>query len=231
MKFECSQLEQALRNDDQALLKAAREHAASCPSCREELASWDAITVAARDMHREWASPEHWFRIQESLAAESQRTNGKRNGWLSRLTGWISGLGGQQLAMAAAAVAVVGLALGSVWILRKPAQPEAAQGSRQFLTDQALKEVEASETAYIQSIDRLSRLAAPALEQSPSPLIASYREKLLVLDAAIAELRPAASGNRLNAQLRSELVSLYREKQQTLTEVLRHAKDSNEPSN
>ncbi len=101
----------------------------------------------------------------------------------------------------------------------RPTEPST---QRQFLTERALREVEASEAAYIKSIDNLSRLAQPGLDDR-SPLMAAYREKLVVLDSAISEIRDAAEGNRLNAYLRAELVSLYQEKQKTLKEVLRHA--------
>jgi hypothetical protein len=99
--------------------------------------------------------------------------------------------------------------------------------SRQFLTEQALQDVQVSEAAYVRSIDRLAKIAEPVLDQSPSPLIANYREKLTVLDAAIADLKDNLARNRLNARLSTELVSLYQEKQKTLQEVLQNATPAN----
>ena len=44
------------------------------------------------------------------------------------------------------------------------------QQSRQFLTDEALQQVQQAESAYAHSIDKLSQVAGPALDRSPSPL-------------------------------------------------------------
>jgi len=51
-------------------------------------------------------------------------------------------------------------------------------------------------------------------------LLASYREKLLVLDSAISNLREQAGMNPSNAHLRRQLLAMYQEKQQTLEDVL-----------
>ena len=46
------------------------------------------------------------------------------------------------------------------------------------------------------------------------------KEKLLVLDSAIADLRAQSGMNPSNAQLRHQLLAMYQEKQHTLEEVL-----------
>jgi len=188
MKFDCSHLDDALREDDAELMAAAREHAAACEACRLQLQSWDDLSAAARELHHEWESPGLWDRIDVSLPARPS----------------------------------------SAWLLLRPAAPRpAAIASRQFLTEQALQDVQVSEAAYVRSIDRLARIARPVLDQSPSPLVANYREKLTVLDAAIADLKDNLERNRLNARLSLELVSLYQEKQKTLQEVLQNATPAN----
>jgi hypothetical protein len=64
------------------------------------------------------------------------------------------------------------------------------------------------------------------LDRSPSPLADAYREKLVVLDSAIADLKTTIESNRYNAYLQTQLASLYGEKQKTLEEWLNHAKHS-----
>lgn len=215
MDFDCSKLDDALREDEPELLAAAQAHAASCAACREQLRAWDELSAAARELHAEWDSPELWKRIDAGLPARRPRFSL----WSADRSGW-------RLFLTAAAALV--LTISSVWLLRRPATTRPVTTvSRQFLTDQALKEAQDSEAAYIRSIDKLAKLAAPVLDESPSPLIASYREKLTVLDAAIADLKDNQERNRLNARLNTELVSLYHEKQQTLQEVLRYAGQSN----
>jgi len=92
---------------------------------------------------------------------------------------------------------------------------------RQLLTKSAVDQVERAEAAYVKAIDNLAAQAKPKLENPATPLIASYREKLLVLDGAIADLRATVEGNRANAHLRSELRSLYEDKQKTLEAVMK----------
>lgn len=212
MNFDCSHLDDALREDDPELLAAAREHAASCEACRMQLRSWDEISEAARELHHEWESPALWDRIDASLPARPSRFRLSYPGWR----------------LFASAAAVLLLTVSSAWMLLRPPAPRpAAMASRQFLTEQALREVEVSEAAYVRSIDRLAKIAEPVLDQSPSPLVANYREKLTVLDAAIADLKDNLGRNRLNARLSTELVSLYQEKQKTLQEVLQNATQAN----
>jgi anti-sigma factor RsiW len=215
MEFDCSKLEEALREEEPELVAAARAHAESCEACRAELQSWDELSIAARELHQEWDSPELWDRIDAALPSRPSRFHVLSPG----RAGW-------RLLLSAAAVLV--LTISSVWLLRRPhVHSPVTTASRQFLTERALKEAQVSEAAYVRSIDNLAKLAEPVLDQSRSPLMANYREKLTVLDAAIADLKDNLERNRLNARLSTELVSLYHEKQQTLQEVLHHATESN----
>jgi hypothetical protein len=54
----------------------------------------------------------------------------------------------------------------------------------------------------------------------------SYREKLTLLDTAIAECRAQVERNRHNAHLRRELLDIYAEKQRTLQQVLQEEKNA-----
>ena len=80
--------------------------------------------------------------------------------------------------------------------------------------------MERAEADYRKAIDRLDAEAKPQLEAAATPLMASYREKLLVLDNAIDELRAEAGQNPANAHLRRQLLAMYQEKQETLQEIL-----------
>jgi hypothetical protein len=72
----------------------------------------------------------------------------------------------------------------------------------------------------VAAIDRLGREAKPQLEKPETPLLANYREKLLVLDGAIDDLRAQAGQNPSNAHLRYQLLAMYQEKQRTLEEIV-----------
>ena len=44
----------------------------------------------------------------------------------------------------------------------------------------------------------------------------NYKEKLQLLDSAIADLKTSIDQNRYNTHLRKELIAMYQEKQRTL---------------
>ena len=88
-----------------------------------------------------------------------------------------------------------------------------------LLNDRAVNDVERAEAAYERAIDKLGAQARPQLQNS-TPLMANYREKLLVLDSAIADLKSQASMNPANGHVRRELLAMYHEKQDTLEQVL-----------
>ena len=160
----------------------------------------------ARNLHKEWDSPDLWPRIADRLEAEQGRSHRGRIHWT-----W-----------AVAAMLAVGIGVGA-WMGTRPAHVPFTAAAPKLLTDQALDELEANEAKYLESIEKLASLAGPSIQAPPSPLVAAYRERLTLLDNAIAELREEAESNPLNAHLRLQLATLYREKQETLQEVLNHA--------
>lgn len=200
MIFQCNDLERALRTPE--LMPDARAHAEKCEACRMQLYLWAEISRVAPQLHEEWESELLWPRIRASLAAEPERKPKQRT-W-----GWV---------LAVAATVVLAAVLVTPRQSGRPAPHE-------LLTDAALVEVQQAETAYARSIDKLAAAAGPGLEQSPSPLAAAYREKLTLLDSAIAELKNSVALNQYNAYLRTELASLYSEKKKTLQEWMNDAK-------
>ena len=52
----------------------------------------------------------------------------------------------------------------------------------------------------------------------------NYREKLAVLDSAIADLKTNIDSNRFNTHLRRELLAVYQEKQRTLQQLMKEVK-------
>jgi len=201
MIFQCQDLERALRSPE--LLPDARAHAETCQRCRQEMYLWSEISRVAPQLHQEWESPGLWPRIEADLAAE-RKARAPIPIWR-----WMG---------AVAAILVLAVVLVQPWkSARKPT-------GQDFLTEDALRQVQQAEAVYAQSIDRLAKVAGASLEQSPTPLASAYREKLTVLDSAIADLQANVAANRYNVYLQNQLASLYREKQNTLQEWLQNAK-------
>jgi len=216
MKFECGDLERALAVPE--LMAEAREHLKTCAACRSEYRLWNEISAAAREMHEEWESPALWPNIRMMLEAEQQRT-AQRN--QARFLGdWKT--------WALAATVVIGAVLlvrpwqGTVAPPNAHLQKNAPVGLQQtdFLTEQTLAEVEQAEEAYRRSIDKLAALAQQRQGTTVSAVMVNDQAKLIDLDSAITETRAGIEQNPYNTRLRNELASLYREKQQTLQELL-----------
>jgi hypothetical protein len=194
---------------------ALEAHAAACPSCAEELRAWKSVSAAAAELRDYTESPLLWQRIQRSLTEEAARAEQRRARWNWRplftnfSISW-------QAAAASAFVLLLMISIG--WYLRPTKQTPLPSAG--LLKSKALTDVERAQSAYVQAIDKLAAEAKPQLENPDTPLIANYREKLLVLDSAIDDLRAQAGQNPSNAHLRYQLLAMYQEKQRTLQEIL-----------
>lgn len=170
----------------------------------------DELSEAAKTLHREWESPNLWPAIAAGIKAEEERAR-----TTSAARTWY--------AWAAAAVLILATAASLVvvrnWPAREGASP-VAQSSDPLLSDEALTDLEQAEARYIAAIDALAARAAPAISAPETPLAAQLRERLLVIDAAIADCRAEIERNRFNAHLRRQLLAIYQEKRLTLEQIL-----------
>lgn len=195
---------------------ALEAHSANCASCAEELRAWKAISVAAKELRDYSDAPSLWPRIERSLIAEAATKKQRTGRWSWLSLGFGLSLGWQT---AAAVALVLILTVSGAWIYLH--RGRVVDGPDQsLLKSPALAEVERTQAAYEQAIDKLAADAKPQLENPATPLQANYREKLLVLDSAINDLRAQAGMNPSNAHLRQQLLAMYQEKQQTLQDIL-----------
>jgi hypothetical protein len=211
----CFRVDRALRRGER-LEGAAAAHASSCARCAARVAAFSAIDGVAPSLRRRWDSPELLGRVlaavDEAKAPVSPAAEPPPHRPLSP---WIS----VTYAAALVAISTVGL-----WVFRDVPSRNPFSGARTespFLGEDAMRDVERKEAAYVASIDRLSALAGAKTPEPPSALAASYREKLLVIDSAIAECRAQIDQNRYNAHLRQQLLAMYGEKKRTLEDLLK----------
>jgi len=189
-------------------------HALTCAVCREELRAFKSLSALASELRKEWDSPSLWPRIERALSQQGALSRGFR--WQRFFPAW--SWGSLEWRAAAAALVLVAVTSFGMWLVLKPKTP--AIEHQALLKDSAVNEVEHAEAAYERAIDKLDRQARPELGDSSQPLMASYREKLLVLDSAIADLKSQAGINPANSHLRRQLLAMYQEKQDTLELVL-----------
>jgi hypothetical protein len=216
MNIRCEDRDRIFEDGTLAEWAALEAHSANCAACAEELSAWKALSAAAKEMRDYSDTPSLWPRIERALTEEvaTKKQRSERWSWFS--LGFGLSLGWQT---AAAAVLVLVLTVSGVWIYVHPPK-RMDRADQSLLKSPALAEVERAQAAYEQAIDKLAADAKPRLENPATPLQASYREKLLVLDSAINDLRAQAGMNPSNAHLRQQLLAMYQEKQQTLEDIL-----------
>jgi hypothetical protein len=216
MKISCDDRERIFRDGTAEEWEALEVHGVACAVCAEELRAWKELSSAAAELRDYRESPALWAKIRSSLADEAEKSRG-RAGWWKRVFAWAAMPRIWQLGLAGALVLALAFAGGYLFVKRDVSGTQAQNG---FLKDHALAEVERTERDYMLAIDKLASEAKPQLEASRSPLMASYQEKLAVLDSAIDELRLEAGQNPSNAHLRYQLLAMYQSKEATLRDIL-----------
>jgi hypothetical protein len=196
----CETFDALLLEGDDASMAAAARHANDCDRCRQQLDDWNDISATAKSLHATWQNDMLWPRIDRALRNDSRPAP---RFWQ----------------IAAAIVLTAGIGGGTWYGLHERAEQRAYD--RAILRDQALQQVEQAERAHVAAINELEKVASPKLDDPSSPLLVSYREKLMLLDGAIAECETVIQQNRNNAHLRKQLLTMYSEKQRTLQDVLR----------
>jgi len=214
MNITCNDRERIFLDGTPQEWAALEDHCGDCAACAEELRAWKNLSIAASELHHDWDSPALWPRIEQAL---SKGRTSKQSHWPRLFGSW--NLGALQWQTAAAALLLVALTTSTVWFL-KNSNTAMVEQNPALLTDRAVNDVERAEATYERAIDKLDAQARPQLQNSTSPLLANYREKLFVLDSAIADLKSQASINPANGHLRRALLAMYREKQDTLEQVL-----------
>jgi anti-sigma-K factor RskA len=215
MNVSCKDCERIFMDGSAEEWAGLEQHAANCAACAEELRGWKALSAAAEELRDFQEDPALWAKIESSLRKEEQERT-VRHGFREKLRFWRGIPLGWQAAFAGALVLVLTLSGAYLALHRPGGEP----GRSQLLKNSALVEVERTERDYMQAIDKLAADARPQLDSPATPLMASYKEKLMVLDGAIHELRVEAGRNPSNAHLRYQLLAMYQDKQQTLQEIL-----------
>lgn len=212
MTITCNQLDDLLFDASPLAMETAARHAEECAECAEKLAAWNEIEETARSMRGTWQNDLLWPRIERALHDERKQKS-PRTKWLWQI----------------AAGFLLTVTLGGTVFYTVRVQSHDAAFDRDILRLAAMDEVEHAEQSHLRAIEQLERVAEPRLEDAQTPLMVSYKEKLMLLDEAIAECQANIERNRQNAHLRKQLLAMYTDKQQTLTDVLREDNNVTNP--
>lgn len=204
MKIRCEQLDDLLLEGDELSMRIVAEHAQDCAECLEKLADWNDISETAKTLQTSWSSDLLWPRIERALRQETNVTARR-----------------SQRFMRVAAAALLTVSVGATtWYAVRDTNRDAAYDQK-ILRMSAVEDIERAEKLYLDAIDRLEQTADEKLDEPATALMVNYKEKLILLDDAIAELEAGIAENRHNAHLRRELLAMYSEKQRTLQAVIR----------
>ncbi len=212
MSVTCVDRERIFMDGSAEEWAALEVHAAVCAECGEQVRIWKGLSVAAGELRQEWETPYLWTKIERGLAEQSAERPSRVRAWLN----W-PGKTVFEWRTVAALILLILVSGTTTWLIFHGRD---GSNSPLLLGNSAVSKVERAEAAYQKAIDKLDEQARPQLDPPSSPLMANYREKLLVLNNAIAELREQAGQNPANAHLRRQLLAMYREKQDTLQEIL-----------
>ena len=215
MNISCNDRERIFLDGSPDEWAAFEQHARTCAACAEQLRAWQQLSIAAVELRDYRESSVLWSKIEASLREQQAAATRKRFLSFPDFARLLS----RSWQMALAGTMVVALAVAAGYLYNHRSAAVIPDTSNKLLKSRALADVERTERDYMAAIDKLATEASPQLG-SDTPLMASYREKLLVLDTAIADLRAQAGENPSNAHLRYHLLAMYEEKQQTLEDVL-----------
>jgi hypothetical protein len=169
-----------------------------CSQIDNLLLEGDPQSLAVAAEHAQtWNNDMLWPRIERAIARDRRRR------WSVVL----------QIAAALLLFAFIGTV---VWRVQRRTEFD-----RRIMTMDAVSEVDRAQQQFVAAIDHLEKIADAKLENPTTPLMVNYKEKLMLLDDAIAECQTNIERNRNNAQLRTQLLAIYSEKQRTLQDVLR----------
>src|SRR5215470_10501650 len=146
MNIACNDRERIFLDGTPEEWAALEAHASNCAACREEVAAWKNLSVAATELAQEWDSAYLWPRIERALAEQSAST--KTSWWARVLGSW--NLTSLEWQTAAAALLLV---LVSVAALRVIYSPEPRLDDRPLISDETLRRVLKTQAAYEQAID------------------------------------------------------------------------------
>jgi len=185
-------------------------HREACKECREAHALDELIAHKARDLPVPTSAPGLWDRIAARLEREQETGSWWRGLARIRLGDLFDPRRHTAWKFATVGVAVVAL------LLLRPTPP----APRNLLTAQALARVEALEVEYELAIGELEAVAAPRIAEADTELLLRYRDRLETIDAQIRRCRAVLAEDPANAHVRRYLLAAYRDKRETLTELL-----------
>ena len=176
------------------------QHLKDCSFCQQEIAKDERIMDAAASLNDKKTIPSLWPEIEKKLQKKHFHFR------IPQIPGHLIKI---------AATILIGISMVIFF------GPETDLDQYSILSESALQEVEQQEQAYVQSIERLERIATKKMESFDLNLALLYRDKLETIDSQIESCQDALENNPANTHIRRYLLAALDDKKQTLKEILR----------
>ncbi len=190
------------------------EHLAGCEACRATLDQLRAVVSRAGSLEDRLPAGDLWPGIAQRIAAAGQeaRAPAARRWGRVRLTLTVPQL-------AAAAVALMAVSAGSVWLTR-PGRPVMQQGA-DLPAAGALTPVAMMEATYAPAMRDLERVLEQGRGRMDTATVRVLEQNLRIIDAALAECRRALAADPSSAYLNAHLAETMRQKLELLRQAAR----------
>ena len=190
------------------------KHIDVCDECHEAFSLDALIEQEAQKLAAPESSPYLWTRIENELKREKERSQH------ISIIEILSNIVRPKRYLVAKVAALIIISIGVSYLLfvrPMTIEPE----PRNFLTSSALARVEKMEKEYEQAIADLEKLTLPLVANADTDLMLLYRDKLETIDAQIVRCKEALKNNNADAHIRRYLLAAYRDKKETLMELLK----------
>jgi hypothetical protein len=188
-------------------------HLKTCSSCQERIEQNARLMALSRSLKRPIEPPHLWDRIAKSLEEEQQK----------ELSSGVTHSRWHPLRFLPAAAVVFLVAAIGLYFFIEPGTQKSG-----LLADSALARVEKKENEYVKAIEELEQLVLPRMANMNLELTLLYRDKLETIDDQIEQCREALAENPANAHIRRYMLAALQDKKQTLTEIWKTQKHSQE---
>ncbi len=206
-------LDDELSPAERAALEA---HLGSCPDCAATLADLERVVARAASLDDRPPERDLWPAIAARISAPAAPRVIELATRIPAPPRRFSFTAGQ---LVAAALALVFMSGGAVWLLRQPPVPHAAAGPVPAGPVAGTSFVSSTWNGYDAAIADLERVLDLHREQLDSATVRVLEENLRIIDAAIDEARRALEADPANSYLNGHLVNSMQRKLDLLRRV------------
>lgn|SRR5574341_292745 len=194
------------------------EHLGTCGACQETLEQLRAVVARAASLEDSGPERDLWPGVAERIGAAGPAAGQAAGGGWRRLRLVLT-----VPQLAAAAVALMAVSAGSVWLAkpRRPIMQQAAVPSARSPATATIAPVSLVEGAYESAVRDLERVLAERRGRLDTATVRVLEQNLRTIDRAIAECRRALAADPASPYLNAHLAQTMKQKLELLRQAAR----------